>query len=44
VPAGTYRLRTWHAALPVGSTPADQPLVVGAAAAQVAVRLGAVSP
>ena len=44
VPAGNYRLRSWHAVLPVGSPPADQPLVVGAAAAQVAVRLGAVSP
>jgi len=39
VPPGGYRLRTWHAALPVGAVPADQALRVDAAGARVAVQL-----
>ncbi len=37
-PAGTYRLRTWHASMGEAA-PSSQPLVVGAAAASVAVTL-----
>jgi plastocyanin len=29
VPAGSYRLRTWHADMPVGAVPQDQPISVG---------------
>ncbi len=43
VPAGSYRLRTWHAGLPPGSPAADQPVSIGAATAQAAVRLVATS-
>ena len=40
VPAGAYRLRTWHASLPVGDAALDRPLaVVERGVAQVAVRL-----
>ena len=31
VPAGSYRLRTWHADMPVGAVPQDQPISVGGA-------------
>lgn len=44
VPAGSYRLRTWHTSLPVGSPAADQPLVIGATEMQVAVRLTGAVP
>ena len=44
VPAGSYRLRSWHAALPPGAVPADQALVVGTAPLQVALRLGVTAP
>ena len=44
VPAGSYRLRSWHAALPPGAVPADQALVVGTAPLQVALRLGVAAP
>lgn len=39
VPPGSYRLRTWHAALPVGAVPADQPLRVEPAGTSIAVQL-----
>lgn len=39
VPAGTWRLRGWHADLPVGAPASDQALVTGSAAQQVALRL-----
>jgi plastocyanin len=39
VPAGSYRLRSWHASLPVGAPAADQALVVEGATQQVALRL-----
>ena len=44
VPAGSYRLRSWHAAMPVGAPPADQALVVGSAPMQVALRLAVAAP
>ena len=44
VPAGSYRLRSWHAALPVGAPAADQALVVGSTPLQVALRLGVTAP
>jgi plastocyanin len=43
VPAGTYRLRTWHPGLPVGGAPLDQALVVSADAS-ITVRMNGVSP
>jgi plastocyanin len=39
VPAGTYRLRAWHPALPTGAPALDQPLVVAAAGASVVLAL-----
>jgi plastocyanin len=39
VPAGRYRLRTWHAGLPVGAAAAEQELRVEAAAVQASVVL-----
>lgn len=39
VPAGSYRLRTWHAALPPGTPAADVALKVEAAGSQAAVQL-----
>ncbi len=44
VPAGSYRLRTWHASLPVGAPAADQPLVVDTAAQQLVLRLAGAAP
>ncbi len=44
VPAGSYRLRTWHASLPVGAPAADQALVVEAAAQQLVLRLAGATP
>lgn len=44
VPAGSYRLRTWHTSLPVGAPPADQALVVAATPVQAAVRLPGAGP
>jgi hypothetical protein len=44
VPAGSYRLRTWHASLPVGAPAADQALVVQAGAMQLAVKLAGAAP
>ena len=39
VPAGTYRLRSWHPDLPVGAPALDQALVVGPLGVTVTVRL-----
>ena len=44
VPAGSYRLRSWHPSLPPGAPAADQALQVGPANQQVAVRLGGAQP
>ena len=44
VPTGEYRLRTWHAGLPVGALPADQALRVEASAASASVRLVGLTP
>lgn len=44
VPSGSYRLRTWHASLPVGAPAADQPLVLDTAAQQVVLRLAGAAP
>ena len=44
VPAGSYRLRSWHPSLAPGAPAADQALQVGSAAVQVAVRLGGAQP
>ena len=38
-PPGSYRLRTWHAGLPPGTPPTDEPLVVPAAGASATVKL-----
>lgn len=39
VPPGSYRLRAWHADLPVGAPALDRPLVVDASDASVTLRL-----
>jgi plastocyanin len=39
VPPGAYTLRVWHPDLPPGTPPAEQPLTVGGAEANAAVRL-----
>ena len=39
VPPGSYRLRAWHPALPVGAPALDQPLTVGPEPAGVSLRL-----
>ncbi len=44
VPAGQYRLRVWHAGLPVGAPASDQPLTVVAADQQLSVKLAGVQP
>ena len=44
VPAGSYRLRTWHEALPLGVAAADQALQVGADPSTAAVQLSAIRP
>jgi len=44
VPPGSYRLRTWHANLPVGATPAEQALRVETAGAQASVKLAGLAP
>jgi plastocyanin len=44
VPSGNYRLRSWHAALPVGAAAADQALTVGNAPATVTVRMNVAAP
>jgi plastocyanin len=44
LPAGNYRLRTWHIRLPVGAPALDQALTVSATGASVAVRMGGLAP
>lgn len=44
VAPGSYRLRTWHPALPVGAVPADQALQVEAGGAVATVRLLGLAP
>lgn len=44
VPAGPYRLRVWHAGLPLGAPASDQALTVGAADQQLVVKLAGVVP
>ncbi|NRF66322.1 methylamine utilization protein [Aquincola sp. S2] len=44
LPTGNYRLRTWHAGLPVGAAPSDQALVMGSGAQQAAVTLAGLRP
>ena len=44
VPAGSYRLRSWHPSLAPGAPAADQALQVGSAAMHVAVRLEGAQP
>ena len=39
VPAGSYRLRVWHASLPAGAPATDQALTVGATDQQTTFRL-----
>jgi hypothetical protein len=39
VPNGNYKLRTWHASLPVGAPAAEQPQTVGATSAPVVLKL-----
>ena len=45
VPAGSYRLRSWHPGLPPGAPAQDQPLTVGAAASPaLLLKLAGVQP
>ncbi|WP_367848000.1 methylamine utilization protein [Rhodoferax sp. WC2427] len=44
LPSGTYRLRTWHTRLPVGTPALDQALLVPATGATVAVRMAGLAP
>ncbi|BDT69687.1 hypothetical protein os1_38790 [Comamonadaceae bacterium OS-1] len=44
VPAGNYRLRTWHTRLPVGTPALDQAVTVPATGATVAVRMAGLAP
>ena len=44
VPAGSYRLRVWHSALPVGAPAMEQAMTVGAADAPVIVRMAGLTP
>lgn len=44
VPAGSYRLRTWHASLPPGDPARDQALSVGAAAVAATVSVPGATP
>lgn len=39
VPAGNYRLRSWHTALPVGAAALEQSLTLGSGAATAAVKM-----
>lgn len=43
VPPGSYRLRSWHAALPPGTPASDETLVLPAGGARVQVRLALTS-
>jgi hypothetical protein len=44
VPAGAYRLRSWHASLPTGEPPQEQPLSVGTAAQRLQISLNGAQP
>ena len=44
VPAGHYRLRTWHARLPAGAPVPEQALEVSASGATTLVRLAGLAP
>lgn len=44
VPAGSYRLRVWHAGLPVGAPAADRALAVGTADVSSMLKLTGVVP
>ena len=44
VPAGRYRLRTWHARLPAGAPVPEQALEVSASGATALVRLAGLAP
>ena len=44
VPAGAYRLRVWHASLPVGAPASDRPLTVGAAPQHLVLQLPGTMP
>ena len=44
VPAGSYRLRSWHSTLPVGAPAADQALEVTAAAQKLTLKLSGATP
>lgn len=44
VPAGNYRLRTWHPRLPTGAEAQDQALTVTAGGATVTVRMTGLAP
>jgi plastocyanin len=44
VPAGAYRLRTWHPSLPVGAPASDQALVMGSAPQQASTALADARP
>lgn len=44
VPAGNYRLRVWHAGLPVGAPAQDLPLALAATGSMLTVRLPGVKP
>ena len=44
VPPGAYRLRVWHASLPVGAPAHDQALKIDTAPAQVALQLASAQP
>lgn len=44
VPAGSYRLRTWHSRLAVGAPAVDQPLAVQGANSTASVRLTGLAP
>ena len=44
LPPGSYRLRTWHTRLPVGTPALDQALTVPATGAAVTVRMAGLAP
>ena len=44
VPAGSYRLRVWHASIPAGAPAQDQVLTLTAADASVSVRVPGAAP
>lgn len=44
IPPGNYRLRIWHANLPVGAPALDQPLALAAAGGNLSVRVPGLAP